>query len=270
MKKILIIIILLSLVTSASASNLDYDYKQYKGLIESEMDKVQIQKSDKHPVAGVTSHHLPTAAPLIARFYAELKKRRPDIKRFVVIGPDHFEKCRKNFSQNKNKLQTAFGDVKADDNIVLALEKMGANTDDKCFYNEHAIGVQANFIKKYFPDATLNSVILSNSARSRNFMELQKYLAKNQDIFLVLSLDFSHYQTKKVADKIDTQTKKKMEKLDSRGLGLENVDSPGGLKLILDYAKQNKLKSEIFLHKNSAEYDGDRNYTTSYFDVFFN
>jgi len=246
-----------------------YDYKDFWGLIENSLANKIVRSRKSVPSAGITSHHLPTAAPLIAEFYLNLKSRRPEIKKFIVIGPDHFEKCRADFSTSAEKIITTFGNLLPDKKIVADLKKMGAGEDMKCFTGEHAIGVEANFIKRLYPDASLTPIILAYRARGRNFSQLIKYLAEHKDIFVIASLDFSHYLTKNQADTIDAVTKKKIESLDSRWLELKNVDSPATLKLMFDLARKRGEKAEIISHKNSADFDGDKSYTTSYFDVFF-
>lgn len=267
----IIIIILLSLFSfnSVVLAATVYDYAEYKVLIESKLDN-KITKINKYfPTAGIISHHLPTAAPLISEFYLKLKARRPEIKKFIVIGPDHFERCRSNFSYSSEKIKTSFGEMMPDEKIISGLKDSGASEDKKCFNGEHAIGVQANFIKKLYPDASLTPIILSYSARNRNFSKLIKYLSENEDIFVVASLDFSHYLKKDKAEAIDAITKDKIENRDGLGLALKNVDSPATLKLMLDLARKKKEKVEIINHKNSADFTGDKNNTTSYFDVFF-
>lgn len=253
----------------ASLASPVYDYKDFKGLIESSLAPRKISASPNIPSSGITSHHLPVAAPLIAEFYLTLKNRRPDIKSFVIIGPDHFEKCHANFSINNEKIETSFGRLCPDKKIVDDLSVMGANLDKKCFENEHAIGVEANYIKKLYPDASVTPILFSYSARFRNLSKLVKYFTNQDDIFVLGSMDFSHYQKNDKADLIDEISKKKIEALNGQGLELANVDSPATLKLMLDLAKLRSEKAEILDHKNSSFYTGDKNNTTSYFDVFF-
>lgn len=268
--RILTAVILSFLLFSQEAAAASiYDYKDFKGLIENGLAQKTVQSDKSAPSAGITSHHLPVASPLISEFYLDLKSRRPEIKRFIVIGPDHFERCRADFSFSSEKIITSFGALKPDKKIAADLKDLGAREDLKCFNGEHAIGVEANFIKKLYPDASLTPILLSYSARSRNFSRLIKYLADSDDIFVIASLDFSHYLKKDKAEMVDVITKKKIEKLDGRGLELKNVDSPATLKLMFDLARERREKAEIIDHKNSADFTGDKSYTTSYFDVFF-
>lgn len=246
-----------------------YDYQDFQGLITYELSKTISPVRKVAPSAGITSHHLPTAAPLISEFYLNLKARRPEIKKFIVVGPDHFEKCRVNFSYSTEKITTSFGTLWPDQNLASDLKDLGAAEDLKCFNGEHAIGVEANFIKKLYPDASLTPILLSYAARGRDFSKLIKYLAAHPDIFVIASIDFSHYLKKDQAEMIDVMTKKKIIKKDGQGLELKNVDSPATLKLMLDLARKQGEKVEIIDHKNSADFTGNKNNTTSYFDVFF-
>lgn len=267
---IITIITLIKLITVQTVSaSVSYQYEDYRSLI-GRRGSVMRMSSTKIPQIGIISHHLPTAAPMLNDFYAQVKRARPEIKTFVVIGPDHFEKCRQKFSISKQLIYTMFGELKVDKNIFSQLISAGVREEVACFRGEHAIGVQASYIKKYFPEAHVVPVLLSYAARNRDFQKTIEVLKKNKnDIFVLASLDFTHYVDARSADANDEISRKMLISQNAIGFTLKQVDSPATMKLILQLARELKLKTMILDHKNSFDYNGSFNNTTSYFSVLF-
>lgn len=270
LKKIIPIILLLLVSEPVAASaGISYEYREFRDLIGRQQTVKRPMKTKK-PFIGITSHHLPTASPLLDNFYYQLKRVRPDIKTFVIIGPDHFERCRQKFVVADSAVGTMFGSLEIDRKLLAELLKAGPRIENSCFHGEHAIGVEANYIKKIFPKAKIVPMLLSYSAKNRNFSNTVRVLEKNKnDIFVVESTDFTHYVDARKAAVNDGISRKLIESLNGEAFTLKQVDSPGTIKLILQLAKAMKLKPEIIEHKNSFEYDGGFKNTTSYFSVMF-
>jgi len=271
MKKKIIIILLLFFVVQPESVNAqpDYIYKEYYSLVGRKIKKGKSINTVK-PFIGITSHHLPTAAPLLDNFYGQLKKARPDIKTFLIIGPDHFEKCKQKFVTSNKKLNTMFGELKVDNKLYNELIGSGIKKEGQCFIGEHSIGVQANYIKKFFPKSEVVPILLSYSAKNKNFQNTIKVLKKRKaDIFIVQSTDFAHYVNAKQARVVDETSRKMIGELNGDSFSLKQIDSPGSIKLMLQLAKELRLKPEIIEHKNSFDFNGAFNNTTSYFSIFF-
>lgn len=266
---IFITLFILSALPLSASAEINYQYKDYRSLIGRQESSLKTPKT-KQPLIGITSHHLPTASPLINNFYYQLKKSRPDIKTFVVIGPDHFEKCKQKFVTTDMPVNTMFGQLPVDQKLVKELVKAGIKKESGCFVGEHSIGVEANFIKKIFPKAEIVPILLSYSAKDKNFENVIKVLVKNKaDIFVVESTDFTHYVDASKANINDQFSSKWIKTLNGTAFTLKQVDSPGTIRLILQLAKALKLKPEITDHKNSFDYGGSFSNTTSYFSVLF-
>lgn len=253
----------------ASAASVSYQYPAYRGLIGRQSAAARTLQT-KQPLIGITSHHLPTASPLLDNFYSLLKKTRPEIKTFVVIGPDHFERCRRKFVTSDTTVKTMFGKLPIDNSLLTELTKNGPVIENGCFQGEHAIGVQANYIKKYFPEARILPILLSYAAKNRNFTKTVQVLKNHQkDIFVLASTDFTHYVDARMASANDVISRKLINSLDGGAFTLKQVDSPGTIRLILQLAKELKRTPEIIEHKNSFDYTGAFYNTTSYFSAVF-
>jgi AmmeMemoRadiSam system protein B len=265
---LLLLALLAGAVAVQAATPLSYRYADFRRLIGRE--QVIKSKIKSVPLIGITSHHLPTASPLIDRFYGQLQAERPDIKTFVVVGPDHFEKCRLKQVTTRQNIGTMFGDLVPDLKLSAQIVQSGIRLEDDCFYGEHAIGVQANYIKKYFPKAQVVPILLSYSAKKFDFSKLTLVLKNNRrDIFVVESTDFTHYVNVASANAVDRRSQLAINQLEGQGFTLKQIDSPASIKLILGLAKKENLQPTILEHQNSFDFNGQAENTTSYFSVLF-
>lgn len=230
----------------------------------------EYQIADKTPVAGITSHHLPTAESFINEFYLELLAARPDIKEFLIVGPDHFERCKNLISTTPKSFLTPFGVLENHPEITRAMLDAGAGEDSSCFVNEHSVGVETAFIKKYFPDAKASALIFSSAASGQIPEKLAKTLAeKFPDAVAIASVDFSHYQSADAANAIDATTEKQIKMMDTGNLKLEQVDSPASLRFVVAYALYFKALPDYIKHANSSDFTNNFGNTTGYFNVIF-
>ncbi|PIR95917.1 MAG: AmmeMemoRadiSam system protein B [Candidatus Doudnabacteria bacterium CG10_big_fil_rev_8_21_14_0_10_42_18] len=248
-------------------------YINYSGQVlrKSELSEVQTAIPEGMvPLAGITSHHLPTAENFIDEFYAQIYSVRPDIGVFMVVGPDHFERCKTLASTTAKDFFTPFGTLLNDGKITAALIQAGAGEDNSCFMEEHAIGVQASFIKKYFPDAKLVPVLFSSAAGAEAAEKLLNALMESgQDVFVISSTDFSHYEPLAVADRVDELTERQIKNLDAKSATLRQVDSVAALNFVLGFTKAQKAELSYFEHASSYDFTGNPDNTTSYFNVIF-
>ncbi|MDD5342587.1 MAG: AmmeMemoRadiSam system protein B [Patescibacteria group bacterium] len=220
---------------------------------------------------GITSHHLPTAAPLIASFYATLQSRSGPRQVFVIVGPDHLERCNQYASTTQLPYQTPFGLLPVDQAITEDLIKAGVNIDNNCFEGEHAIGTQAIFIKREFPEALIVPLLLS-SATTDSIIEKIVGVLKNysEEITVIGSIDFSHALNYEQALRVDSESDKMIAGLESLGLTLFHTDSPPTVSLLVGLAKVlGSAKADIFQRANSFDFNGQKENTTGYRNIFF-
>jgi len=264
---VLLALFFLSLRISVAAS-LDYEYPDFKPLIGA--NATLHNSFTKEPFIGITSHHLPTAAPMLNNFFSLLKKKRKNIKTFVVIGPDHSERCRQKFVSTNSDIGTMYGKLKLDKELSQKILASGVKIENNCFVGEHSIGVEVSYIKKYYPEAKVVPILLAYSAKNFEYRPFINILKKNQkDIFVLESTDFSHYVNVRQSNIRDAVSERLIKRGDRDGFTLKLIDSPATIKIILELADVLNLKPEIIEHKNSFDYTGLYNNTTSYFSVFF-
>jgi AmmeMemoRadiSam system protein B len=229
----------------------------------------KIIKNNQSVKMGIISHHLPTALPLIAEFYKNLAATNKKQKLFIIIGPDHFEKCRTKMSTTNLAYTTAFGQINIDSAGVEQLNNLGVKADNACFEGEHSIYVQAIFIKYFFPEALILPITLSSATKAGQIDKLVNFLKNQKTAVIIGSFDFSHYQNVELARKLDSESVVAIKKAEYNFFDLKHVDSPPGIKVILKLAKTKKLSPVIINQKNSFDYTGRGDNTTGYISAMF-
>jgi MEMO1 family protein len=269
--------------TTYSESQIGLNYKRYdrpaayinSGGFEIKNEIVRVINeakpviNDKNIQAGIISHHLPTALPLIADFYKNLKSAKDKIKTFIIIGPDHNEKCLFKAATTDTDYETPFGILNIDKQDNKIFTDRNVKIDNKCFVGEHSIGVQAIFIKYFYPDSKIVPIIFSSAVSDTDLTGVLESIKKIDGIFVVGSMDFSHYQKLTMAEVYDNESQSWIEKGQPGKFNLTHIDSPPTIKLILDYAKYENFKPIILKKINSFAYTGQSENTTGYMSIFF-
>lgn len=219
---------------------------------------------------GITAHHLPTAHSFIESFYSTLQNSQGPRDIFVIVGPDHFERCDSNVVVTSKAYSTPFGIVSVNQEIVHALEERVAAFDDDCFKGEHSIGVQTIFIKQKFPDAEIVPILFSASASAQDVERVSEVLSGYLDrITVVASVDFSHYKPYDQARILDNQSERAIKHLDTSFLTLEHADSPPAVNLVVLLAHTFNAHPVILGRANSYEFTGRYDNTTGYINAVF-
>jgi AmmeMemoRadiSam system protein B len=242
---------------------------EYKNEVESQLAKTPAKAETGFTQIGITSHHLPTAAGFIAEFYQTLKAAPGPRETFVIVGPDHFNACKAPSSVSTLALRTPFGQLEPDPEIINKLKEQGLEEDNGCFAGEHAIGVQAMYISKLFPRAKVVAIIVSGSTGSRTLENIKNVLFAYRDrMTLIVSVDFSHYQTFNKAQRLDSESAGQIQGLSGEGLDLEHMDSPQSINLGIGLAKELGLsRANVLGRANSYNFTGSAENTTGYLNV---
>ncbi len=239
-------------------------------LIRKSVDEGNVGVNNSNIVMGVSAHHLPVASPLIGEFYKTLLVNKGPRDVFVIVGPDHYEKCKANFAVTDLAYETPFGLLETDKEIVGKIQQSGASVNDECFVNEHSMAVHANYIKYLYPNARIVPIIFSvksTEVEKRRVMEV--ILKQDKNVFILGSIDFNHYHNVHTADVSDAKASDAILKLNSSAIVQDMLDSPVSMKLLLDMAREKKLNPKITRNANSYEFTGQPENTTSYMNILF-
>jgi len=246
-------------------------FEMEKDIIKELNSKGNNQNSNYWTQIGITSHHLPTALPLIADFYKTLLNSQGPRETFIILGPDHFERCQTPVATTNNSYITPFGQLEIDKSIVKELLNTGVNINSQCLDKEHSIKVQTIFIKYLFPEAKIVPLIFSATTEDDIINKIVNVLLEHKDrITIIASVDFSHYYSYDQAVQLDNISEEMIKKLDSSSFTLRYTDSPGSLKLVILLAEKIGSDSPIVLNKsNSYNLTDQFENTTGYMNILF-
>lgn len=245
---------------------------EYKTIIAEELASSKPSVASKQLAqVGVTSHHLPTALPFIADFYRALKFSEGPRDVFVILGPDHRERCRSLVSLTEKPYLTPFGELAIDQYLLSKIRAQGVVINEQCFEDEHAIGVETIFIKYFFPEAKIVPILFSSAAGDGDVDKLLEVLlaAKNK-ITVIASVDFSHHHIYNEAQHIDEASQQMISRGEWSFFDLKHVDSPMALKLAMHLAGQWQMPNTLILQRaNSFEFNKNPQDTTGYINAIF-
>lgn len=250
-------------------------YTQEAGYVEDTVAKFQnaekLEFSDTF--GGITSHHVPTAFPLLAEFYSRLKNTK-NIDTFIILGPDHWEKGRADVSISKADFVTPFGKLSPDVDMINKLEESRFVVHDESPFEDHSIHSQLLFIAKLFPDAKIVPIVFRSSTANEYAEKLGDLIASlsGPNTFVVGSVDFSHYLNEEQARPLDARSATILAGIDPRLAGLTRADSPASLTALVAAVKKMGATASIPIGDgsfNSADFSNVDDFTTGYVVQFF-
>ena len=227
--------------------------------------------------SGIAPHH-DLASSMIDEFYQTLNLKNKKIETFIILSPNHANIGNTPVITSLVDRQTAQGAVDVDAELFGRLKSFGfVSVDEKNIALEHGVAVHLPFIKKYFPDARVVPLAFSTKIKTAESFELAQALKKileDENVFLLASLDFSHYLSLTTAQAKDAETMAAMKNFDYEKIasfGSDNVDSPQALITFLRAMELSGAKNIIELaHKSSSDFlAGAVENVTSYFCWWF-
>ena len=224
------------------------------------------------PLAGVVNHHF-LAADLMARFFRVLRLSRPDIKRFVIISPDHYRAGRGAISLTDRMYSTPDGSMAVAASSVQTLVDSGFATleNGEMFELEHGVGALVPFIRHEFPAVEIVPIAVRGDLDRDTAKNFGRVLSDSMDdsTFILVSSDMSHYLTEAQALKNDETSIKALTSLDEKFLSSAKddfVDNGVGLLIMRTVLETKGLRATFRLldHSISSRYGADKISTTSY------
>lgn len=238
----------------------------------------EAEKPLKSPVGGVMPHH-DLAAPLLGNFYAALaESSKPEI--IVVIGPNH-SGMGERFQSGTWAFSTYDGIMAVDSQRIDRLFETGDvhQADWKLYEQEHALGIQTNYLAHYFKEAKILPILVSETRDDAGIEALARALAQElagSSVLVLCSVDFSHYLSLEKADANDTITKDLILVGNKEALiRLDNgfIDSPSSLVLAMSLINLLEPQAKVYFqeHDNSGRilHNPELSETTSYYTIIF-
>jgi AmmeMemoRadiSam system radical SAM enzyme/AmmeMemoRadiSam system protein B len=194
--------------------------------------------------------------------YNIIQKTKP--KRFLIIAPSHKIAFDGVSIGLYDKYETPCGLLNIDKNYANLL----INKYDFCnFYDqvhtEHASETQVPFLQHYFKNIPIIEAIYGKI----DYKNIQQIIneAINDDTFVIISTDLSHFYDLKKANQLDNICLNAINSLDIK-IWNQGCEACGrvGVKALISYAKQNNLSSKILDYRTSANQTKDEQRVVGY------
>jgi AmmeMemoRadiSam system protein B len=223
--------------------------------------------------AGIITHHFLASWMIVDFFECLALQAAPE--RIILIGPDHFDKGIQPITVSSFPWKTPFGELRADERVVAMIKSLLALSDDvEAFSGEHSIGIIVPFIHYYFPRSLIVPIIIQKHISQYALFALTgiiEQLLDDPKTLVLLSMDFSHYQTSDEADRRDDMSKRTILSLNYKDVERLDVDCRTGLSILLSALSTTEGVAVNFRHHtNSGKIAVKKSHSvTSYFTVFF-
>ena len=192
-------------------------------------------------ITGAIVPHYAPAMYMVADLLAA-RKDAPDT--VVIVAPNHTGEGAAIQISGCGYYWNA-GSLAGDETLAAELAKaLEQEPDSSAAQRDWSASLLIPYIGHYFPQTHVVTILLSRGAGAAHIQTLAETLATiaaTQELLLLGSVDFSHYQDEPTARRCDQETLRIMEDGDISKLltlGNDHLDSPETTALLLAYASQ--------------------------------
>jgi len=183
--------------------------------------------------------------------YVSLNK---NVSNIIIIAPAVYSQIYGSVTCNAESFKTPLNDI-----LIKPYDNM--EVDNEIFESEPALSVQLPFIKHFYPEATVTPILYG----CEDYKKITEIIDKNIDkSVIVIVSNLSRFIPEKEALKLDAETARKIEKLQTQDLDMELADGAVGICGAIEYAKQNNLKFRKIDQTNSSKVNEDTSNVVGY------
>lgn len=210
---------------------------------------------------------VPHAGYVYSGFTANLAYNKASVKkpkRVIVIGPSHRVYLENASIALYESYETPLGNIDIDlefsKDLIKKYDFLDFNIE--CEF-EHSTETQAPFIKHYFPRSKIVEIVYGD-CDYKNLSVIISDLLKDEDNFIVISTDLSHFHNQKKANEIDSVCLEAIDKKDFSLFPKCEACGKTGVKAIIDVAKKENMNTLILNYCTSADVTNDKSRVVGY------
>ncbi len=192
-------------------------------------------------------------------------KNKINPKRIIVIGPSHKFKFQGASVSLYENYETPLGVLEIDLEYAQNLEQQYdfLYFDDK-IHCEHSTETQMPFVKYYFPNTKVIEIVYGDCSY-QNISNVINEILKDDDNFIIISTDLSHFYTLDEAQAVDNICLNAINNLDINQFN-QGCEACGitGVKALVEYAKNHDMKVQLLDYRTSADASGDKTRVVGY------
>jgi len=201
---------------------------------------------------------------IAASAYRLLALRKGEIKRVVLLGPNHRQPVRGMAMSPADSWATPFGPLPVDKNgrDVLA-RQAGVAVTPAPFVNEHSLEVHLPFIHRALGEVEILPVLVGQTPREQVSKALET-LWGGPETAIVVSSDLSHYHDYATCQAKDEETMVAIERLQAAGVDGDRACGRFSIHGLLEQAQRRDLRVTALDVRNSGDTRGPRDRVVGY------
>ncbi len=204
------------------------------------------------------------SGPIAASAYARIASGAARIRRVVLLGPAHRVPFRGIAYPAADRLLTPLGAVAVDREALAALFDLPqVRCLDGAFEGEHCLEVQLPFLQTLLQDFRVVPLLVG-MAEPRQVAQVIDRLWGGEETLILVSSDLSHYLDYETAARIDRETSRAIERLDSEALDHDCACGATPLCALLLEAQRRGLAATTLDLRSSGDTAGPRDRVVGY------
>lgn len=217
------------------------------------------------------------SGPVAAHVFKRIAESK-QAKTYVVLGPNHSGVGAPVAIMSSEPWATPFGQAQVDEKLAAELRKALPNLiteDENAHAHEHSIEVQLPFLQYVQKEFKFVPICMMHQGPDVA-IELGRALAKFDDITIIASSDFTHYEPAAFASKKDHEAIKAIEELDVHEfytvLATNNMSvcGHGPIAAAMTFAKEKGCeKGKLLKYATSGDITGDNSSVVGYAGIIF-
>jgi AmmeMemoRadiSam system protein B/AmmeMemoRadiSam system protein A len=217
------------------------------------------------PKAVIAPHAGPIySGDVAASAYRLLARRKGEIKRVILMGPNHRQPVRGMALSPADAWATPFGPLAVDRNARDALAReLGVVVDAAPFVNEHSLEVHLPFIHRALGEVEILPILVGQAPRESVSKALDM-LWGGPETAIVISSDLSHYHDYATCQAKDEETTIAIERLQPQGCDGDRACGRFSIHGLLDQAQRRDLRVTALDVRNSGDTRGPRDRVVGY------
>lgn len=201
---------------------------------------------------------------IAASAYIHLRQRADTIHRVVLIGPSHRVAFEGMALTQDDAYRSPLGQVVIDKEAYQDIADInGVDYYDLAHKPEHSLEVQLPFLQTSLNQFKLVPIVVGN-ATPVEVADVIDRLWGGDETLIVISSDLSHYHDYYTAQRLDQNTSRAIEALQTNKLTHERACGCTPVQGLLEAAKRHGLKAHTVDLRNSGDTAGDRNRVVGY------
>ena len=202
------------------------------------------------------------SGPIAASAYRVLEQQRERVKRVVLIGPAHRVYVRGMALPSVDAFATPLGEVLVDREAIEQLAQLPSTAiADDAHALEHCLEVHLPFLQVVLAEFAVVPILVGDCSPADVAQVLESLW--NDDTFILVSSDLSHYHRYEVAQRLDAQTTASIVARETNLHG-EQACGAHAINGLLQLAKQRDLEVAVLAVRNSGDTAGERDQVVGY------